>query len=198
MTMTVFDRAPVAGDAGRVTGRTQQRSSDRTVQGVSRPEKRTVLAEEAERSATRPELARADLSRFLADWLDSAGPGAPASDTRWTLTCGYGFWRTGPTPGKGLSSASASSRSECLARQEQRFERRVPNEPCNVPGVVGVLRTDQVTRPEGPPRAVRDLYFEDPSEHHYPLRLGNCNKTCSGNSPPRGPAARRRRRGGTG
>jgi hypothetical protein len=30
------------------------------------------------------------------------------------------------------------------------------------------------------------------------LRFGHCSKTCSSNSPPRGPAARRRRRGDTG
>jgi hypothetical protein len=30
------------------------------------------------------------------------------------------------------------------------------------------------------------------------LRLGNCSKTCSSNSPPRGPAVRRRRRGDMG
>jgi hypothetical protein len=39
---------------------------------------------------------------FLTDWLDSAGPGAPASDTRSTLTCGYRFCRTGRTRGTDL------------------------------------------------------------------------------------------------
>ena len=44
-----------------------------------------------------PWLARSDLSPFLTNWLDGTRPGAPASDTRWTLTCGYGFRRTGRT-----------------------------------------------------------------------------------------------------
>ncbi len=40
--------------------------------------------------------------RFLTDWLDGTGPRMPASDTRWTLTCGYGFRRTDRTRGTDL------------------------------------------------------------------------------------------------